>query len=187
MILIIQLKFYLNLVNPKNKQAKKENLYSKSEVEKNLNANIFTVQDSAKGTADYWRSYQQVVDMKGGLTGYVRCRFCNRIDVYDTYKGTKQLKAHAKECNALSKSASIRSYIQKDISITKEEKTALSLSVLQFCYMDIRPFFSIEGEGLKSLLLSISKLSSKYGTFSEEQMKKILPCANTVSELILTF
>lgn len=153
-------------------------------MEQNIKQEIFKVIDNAKGTAEYWRSYQLVVDTKGIATGFLRCRFCNRIDTYDSYKGCRPLKAHAVDCNALSKTTSIRSYIKKEISITKEEKTALSLSALEFCYKDIRPFLSIEGEGLRSLLLSVSKLSSKYGSFSEEQMKKFLPCSNTVSKLI---
>lgn len=106
-------------------------------MEKNLRENTFTVEDSANGTANYWRSYQLVIDKNGNNTGFVRCRFCSRLDVYDTYKGTKTLKAHAGGCNALSRTPSIRSFVQKNISITKEEKTNLSLSALQFCYKDI--------------------------------------------------
>lgn len=150
-------------------------------MEKNLKEAIFTVKDNTNGTADYWRSYQLVIDKKRISTGYVRCRFCNRLDVYDTFKGTKTLKSHSSACNALSKTKSILSYVQKEISITKEEKNDVTLSALQFCYKDIRPFWAIQGEGLISLLLAISKLSSKYGTLSLEQLKKILPCPNTVS------
>lgn len=129
--------FFCNLVNPNKKKTKKTSDYTKTDVEKNLNENVFMVKDNANGIANFWRSYQLVIDKKGVVTGFVRCRYCNRIDVYDTTKGTRILKSHSIECNALSKTPSIRTYMQKDISITKEEKTELSLSALQFCYKDI--------------------------------------------------
>lgn len=55
------------------------------------------------------------------------------------------------------------------------------MAALEFCYKDIRPFTAVEGSGLIDLLVAVSKLSSKYGQFSADELKKNLPCRNTVS------
>lgn len=47
----------------------------------------FTVKDNENGTADFWKSYQRIVDANNQVTNHVMCRYCNRIDEYDTYKG----------------------------------------------------------------------------------------------------
>lgn len=154
---------------------------SKADVEKKLKEKTFKVMKNAEGKADFWQSYQLIVDEKNKPTNYVQCKFCNRIDEYDTSKGIKGLKAHTARCNSLAASSSMKSFIQKDIILSKDEKASLNMATLEFCYKDIRPFTAINGEGLHSLLLAISKLSSKYGQFSEEQLNKHLLCANSVS------
>lgn len=123
-----------------------------------------------------------IVDEKNVPTNYVKCKFCNRIDEYDKVKGTKGLKTHTTLCNSLSASCSVKPFITKDIILSKDEKTSLNMAALGYCYKDLRPFMAIEGEGLRSLLLAISKLSSKYGQFSEEQLNKYLLCPNSVSQ-----
>lgn len=148
-----------------------------------MKENVFKVTDNLKGSANFWRSYQVILDEKNEQTGFVKCKFCNRLDKYDTYKGTKDLKLHANQCNALTKTSSILTYAKKTVCITKEEKTQLTKAALQLCYKDIRPFTAIQGKGQMALLLAVSKLSSKYGQLSEEELKEFLPCANTVNNI----
>lgn len=132
----------MNAVDPEKKKAKRNacNTFTKKVIGQKIKENIFKVNDHPNDTANFWRSYQLVVDEKNVQTGYVKCKFCNRIDVYNTYKGTKGLKSHAAQCNALSKNPSILKYTKKKNCITKEEKTALTKAALELCYKDIRPF-----------------------------------------------
>lgn len=67
--------------------------------------------------------------------------------------GIKHLNGHIVKCNVLTKTPSICSYIQRVISITKEENIAVTLSSLEFCYKDVRPFWAIQCEGLSGLLV----------------------------------
>lgn len=168
-------------VHPKNKRQKKDFVcYDKTVVEKNLKLKIFTVKDNEKGTADFWKTYQQIADANKQLVNHVVCRFCNRVDEYDTYKGTKTLRGHSLQCNALKRTNTLDTYFDKQINVTKEEKADLCSAVAQLCYKDLRPFIAIENDGQLALLLAISKLSSKYGEFSLESLKKKLPCPKTV-------
>lgn len=152
-----------------------------TEVTTKLKEKLFTVRKYEDGTADFWRSYEMIYDEKNVQTNFVQCKFCTRIDPYHTLKGTKGLKAHAAQCNSLSALSSVKPFIQRDIVLSKNEKDALNMAVLEFCYKDIRPFTAINGDGFRSILLAISKLSSKYGPFSEEQLDRNLICPNSVS------
>lgn len=142
---------------------------------------IFKLDSNQQGTADFWKSYQMIVDEKGEPTNYVQCQYCHQIDPYDTNKGTKQLKRHAGDCNSKSANSSIKKFLHRDIVLTKEEKSALNKAELEYCYKDLRPFSATKGEGFRSMLMAISKLSSKYGQFSEEQLDKHLLCPESVS------
>lgn len=155
---------------------------TKQEVEQNLKSKKFKAEDNVKGASDFWKSYQYISDEDGHLTDHIRCRFCGRVDKYEPKSGTKHLLAHYKICNPLTKSASIDQYFtKKEIYVTNDEKTMLTRTALEMCYKDLRPFRAIEGRGLMSLLLAVSKLTSKYGLLSEETLRRMLPCDRTVS------
>lgn len=165
-----------------NPQKKTYFTSSKEEVIQQLNAKKFKLQDNVDGRSEYWRTYQLIVNEKGTPANQARCRICGRVDEYDTKKGTKHLGSHYKSCNALTTPPPInKSFPKKEICITRDEKSMLATTALEMCYKDIRPFSAIEGEGLISLLLAISKLTTKYGLLSEETLRKMLPCDRTVS------
>lgn len=170
--------------NPAKKPKETKKVYGpimpRIDVEKKLKEKLFAVKKNENGTADYWKSYQMIVDDKNVPTNYVQCKFCSRIDEYNTLKGTRGLKSHASHCNSVSAKSSVKPFIQREIILSKEEKSALNLAALEFCYKDLRPFTSIKGEGCRSLLLAISRLSSKYGSFSEEQLDRHLLSPNSV-------
>lgn len=142
---------------------------------------LFSVRDRENARSDLWKAYQQIVDQNGEVTNIVQCRQCKRFDKYESEKGVKNLSDHAKNCSALGHSRMDAFIERNQIEVTKDEKKTLAERAAEFCYKDMRPFTAISGTGLMQLLLTISALSAKYGKFSEEQLKKILPCANTVS------
>lgn len=147
---------------------------SKADCAKMLKEKKFSVVEY-DGRAQFWTTYRMVQTEDKIDTNYVECRRCG------TQKGTKTISAHHLKCNALASCRSMENYVTKEKQITKEEKTALSHAAAEFCFKDLRPFYAIEGPGLLQLLASVSSLSAKYGVLDENQLKKFLPCANTVS------
>lgn len=174
--------FELIILDRKSSKKKKLNVVQidKTEAVIGLKAGIFSVRDRVNGRSHLWQSYQEVLNENKELTNLVQCRQCKRIDKYDSGKGLKMLGDHAKLCGALGNSRMDLFVEKKHIEITKEEKKCLAERTAEFCYRDMRPFSAINGAGLMQLLIAISAITAKYGRFSDDQLKKILPCANTV-------
>lgn len=105
-----------------------------------------------------------------------------RFDEYDTVKGLKVLNSHAKSCNAFGM-PKIDGYVKREVKVTKSEKDELTKSAVKFCYMDMRPFIAVEGRGLMNLFEAVSTISAKYGKLTADQLKEMLPVANTVINL----
>lgn len=139
---------------------------------------VYVLHDG-NGTADFWKAYKRLFTKDGKETNCVQCQYCGRFDEYDSAKGLKTLKTHIKNCCAIG-APKLDAYIQRDINLTKDEKSGLNKAAVNFCYMDMRPFTAIQGKGLKYLLEAVSAISSKYGKLTPDQLEKILPTANTV-------
>lgn len=141
---------------------------------------------NGQGKADFWKAYQKLFTKEGIETDCVRCQHCGRFDEYDTSKGLKKLTNHVKVCKAFGV-PTLDNYIQRDIRLSKGEKDELTNAAVKFCYKDMRPSIAIEGKGLCNLLEVVSAISAKYGKLNSEQLKGMLPVANTVinSQLIL--
>lgn len=148
-------------------------------VKSNLKSETFHVTDN-NGKASFWKSYQNVRTKENTCTNYVRCRFCGRIDKYDTKGlGSKSLTNHAVQCNSISKP--IDSYLKRqNVVITTEEKKLLANAAASFCCMDIRPFHAIQGAGLNKLLVDFSAVVAKHGRLDAKEVQQMLPCPNTV-------
>lgn len=149
-------------------------------VKKNLTEGQFTVKDNVgHGNGAFWSAYQNILTNDGTCTNYVRCRFCSKVNKYDTKKnGTRQLSEHARICTR--KPETVVSYIYKDVKVTAEEKKSLSNSAAIYCSMDIRPFYSIECDGFVKFLADFSKIPAKYGCLTEKSVREILPSRQTV-------
>lgn len=148
--------------------------------QRGLDDKTYTVVDKANPKAKFWRSYQCIVTIDGKHINYVLCRFCKRLDKYDTKGlGTSNLNDHASKCTTYVRP--ITEFVQrKDVNLTIQEKNQLTEAIVKYCYKDLRPFMSIECDGIVGVLEVISSLSSKYGGLDQETIKKVCPCANTV-------
>lgn len=149
-------------------------------MKKNLTEGQFAVKDNfGPRNGAFWSAYQNILTNDGTCTNFVRCRFCLKVNKYDTKKyGTRQLTDHAKICTR--KSETITSYIHKEVKISSEEKKSLSNSAAIYCSMDMRPFYSVECDGFVKFLADFSKVPAKYGCLSEKTVREILPSRQTV-------
>lgn len=147
-------------------------------VRNKLSEGTFTVIDNV-GRGAFWKSYQAIQTDDAVITNYIRCRYCLKIDKYDTKAiGTKHLSTHASKCS--SPVETIDTWIPKHITITAEEKKMLSQAAAIFCSMDIRPFLAVEGDGFIKLMTALSQIAAKYGRLDEVNIKRILPTRQTV-------
>lgn len=138
----------------------------------------FTTRDSEL-RADFWISYQKIYTADNKFVNFVKCRFCNQVDGYDSTKGLKKLKRHYKICHSKLNSA-IDIFVKKKIVLTESNKQSIVEALVKFCYKDLRPFASINGNGFADILVAVINAFTKSGKVDEDDIRGFLPCANTV-------
>lgn len=63
-------------------------------VKKNLTEGQFTVKDNVgHGNGAFWSAYQNILTNDGTCTNYIRCRFCSKVNKYDTKKNGTIVRA----------------------------------------------------------------------------------------------
>lgn len=173
--------FFFQLDNNNTKKKKEIINVNRSQANEKLKNGEYVLKDGT-GKANFWKSYKKLYTKDGKDTNCVQCQHCGRFDEYDTIKGLKVLNAHAKSCNAFGM-PKIDGYVKREVKVTKSEKDELTKSAVKFCYMDMRPFIAVEGRGLMNLFEAVSTISAKYGKLTADQLKEMLPVANTVINL----
>lgn len=148
---------------------------------KNNNSDAFSVRDNP-GKGNFWKSYQNIITKDGIPTNFVKCKFCNRIDKYDTKTlGSKSLTAHSQKCSSVVRP--IDAFVKRrNIQITADEKKAIIQAVVLFCCIDLRPFTTVQCVGFIQFLVVFSSIVARYGQLNQEEIGNILPCPNTVCE-----
>lgn len=172
--------------NSKKKAKKTIEKVNRSEAKERLKNGEYILENGS-GHAEFWKSYKRLVTKDGKDTNCVQCQQCLRFDEYDTEKGLKHLNNHFKNCGAFGGERKISTFVKREVKITRSEKIEITNAAMKYCYKDMRPFSAVEGVGLNNLLEAVSALSAKYGKLTAEQIKEILPVANTVIHIYLHF
>lgn len=128
-----------------------------------------------------WKFYEEIFDEKGHkIQNFIFCPHCETVKTYDTSLGSSNLIRHTKRCKGL-QSNTLDRYVVKNVQITKNDRNEVLDAAKRFCYVDLRPFYAIAGEGLVDLLMAVSSVTARHGLLSKDNILDLLPHPTTVS------
>lgn len=136
---------------------------------------------SGKVTSKVWNSFKVVGILTNGvnnITNFAQCKNCMKFVQYNR-SSTTQLSRH--KCDGWPQ-FTIEQCLRP--RVTKEDITAIRDAAAKFIALDIRPFYALEGDGLKDLLLTFAKITRKYGNLNKLEINRLLPRRLTISRYI---
>lgn len=154
----------------------------KKTVAKNIKDGIYTHKpnETKKSTGRFWSTFDRISDAQTGasIVGYVLCRMCNKISKYDSTKGISNLNTHSEGCET--QKQTLTAFIPRENTIKSEHKKEMCFQAVAASVKDIRTFNLTERSGVFSLLHTVWNLGAKVGAVSEQELRRALPCPQTV-------
>lgn len=154
----------------------------KKTVAKNIKDGIYTHKpnETKKSTGRFWSTFDRISDAQTGasIVGYVLCRMCNKISKYDSTKGISNLSTHSEGCET--QKQTLTAFIPRENTIKSEHKKEMCFQAVAASVKDIRTFNLTERSGVFSLLHTVWNLGAKVGAVSEQELRRALPCPQTV-------
>ena len=149
------------------------------------------VRGEKRKVSSAWTDFQHV-GVDGKDEGYVTCKKCRIVLRYNPINGTSTMSRHSKVHSASAhSSAAVASGGQMTITNMAnirgsnvpegqklKAKADLATAVSKCCYMDIRPYHMIEGDGFKHLAQALINVRAKHGSVRAED---VLPSEATVA------
>ncbi|KAL4097820.1 hypothetical protein QTP88_022528 [Uroleucon formosanum] len=147
-----------------------------------------------EGKSEVWKKFRKVLNVVENIddpdspeqisTGFIACINCK--DLYGQNSSTATLSRH--RCNlGVGSKEKIDAYFEimnkKKKDIPKKLKDETIEKCVKYCCMDIKPMYSIEGEGFKQFGQFLLDVGAKYGKID---IADILPHPTTVSRHIET-
>lgn len=120
------------------------------------------------------------------ITQWVQCGQCSNFLKYNGRTTTGLLKHKCpkkdKDQCVLDSFFSIpeKQSENRAIKFTKEDRQKIRDGAEKFIVQDIRPFFAIEGNGLRSLLRSAIQIGRKYPSITENDIDNLIPARLTM-------
>jgi hypothetical protein len=105
-----------------------------------------------------WEAFGIIYDHSNIKLDYAACKSCNKVYTFKTSTGTTTISKHKCPIPA-SEVAAAKVYFKKHI-ITKQEKETMTAAAVDYCAIDMRPFESLSGLGLKVLIQTALDIGS---------------------------
>lgn len=116
----------------------------------------------------------------GLTTDYITCSSCNdsKLIKYDTRLGSSAVNGHLSKDYHLKVPKNDQPLIGQHLvkSVAMKDRQQVFDDMALWCAIDNRPFNIVEGDGFKSVIRSIVKVTAKYGMIN---VNEIIPCKQT--------
>lgn len=154
-----------------------------------VNIGLFeTKQKKAKNAAqekrmsDVWKTFDLILLKDSGkhVPNINWCTKCKEVIFNPAFDGgTNYLRRH--KCH---KSNQITSYMppKKKIKFVESDEKIMRNACVNFIAKDIRPFYAIEGHGLRDLLYTVSNITKKYPMITKDDLDRLLPSRRTIQK-----
>lgn len=128
-----------------------------------------------------WQSFFLIIDKTSDklIKNYVRCQKCSKFCAYNGETTSKLLKH---KCRNLAQ-PTIQSFLSpplKSAQFSKSEIDTIRDAAAEFVVKDIRPFYAVEGQGLRNLIKSINNVSRKHQNLSDADIEYLIPSRKVV-------
>jgi len=97
-----------------------------------------------------WEAFGIVYDRSNVKLDYAACKSSNKVYTFKTNTGMATISKHKCPIPA-SEVAAAKVFFKKHI-VTKQEKETMMATTVDYCAIDMRPFESLSGLGLKALI-----------------------------------
>lgn len=121
-----------------------------------------------------WSLFEEIYENDTKLSNFVRCKECECI-IFKPTSNTNKMNRH--RCQT---GENPNKRISFDPSVQLFMKEAAS----QFIAKDLRPFSAVECEGLLDLCAASMKFGQLYRRATRENLADVMPCRNTVRNMI---
>ncbi|CAM6064027.1 unnamed protein product [Sphagnum tenellum] len=121
-------------------------------IEHDLKSNGGGVRDSQQRARQEvgWEAFDIVYNRSNVKLDYAACKSCNKLYTFKTSTSTTMISKHKCPIPA-SEVAAAKVFFKKHI-VTKQEKETMMVATADYCVIDMRPFESLSGLGLKALI-----------------------------------
>lgn len=114
------------------------------------------------------------------VDGFISCSICKKVLAFSPKSGTGNAIVHLKKHESAAVTMD-NFVVKKGITVSRADKTNLIETCVDFVAKDMRPFETLNGEGLLDFARNIWNLGVKYGSISREEIADIIPHPTTVS------
>lgn len=135
-----------------------------------MNSLLYTVQTVMHSFfPDIWKSFNEIfcaaTDRK--IDGFITCTTCKKVLAFSPKSGTGNAISHLKKHSSVPAAVPIDNFvIKRRIIISPADKSDVIESCVNFVAMDMRPFATLNGEGILDYTNTIWNLGAKYGSVS---------------------
>jgi hypothetical protein len=105
-----------------------------------------------------WEAFGIVYDHSNVKLDYATCKSCNKVYTFETSTGTATVSKHKCPIPA-SKVVAAKVLFKKHI-VTKQEKETMTVALVDYYAIDMRPFESLSGLGFKALIQTALDIGS---------------------------
>jgi hypothetical protein len=150
-----------------------------------LNKNEVCVIEHSSGKSDIWKIFGKVCNGDTIVKGYVACKACNKVYVYNPSDGTQTLRRHRcdkgssgpkAKTNLSSSTQSTFNWKSAGFSkVSKDEvpaatKIELNRTAVLACALDFRPLSFVKCDGFQLLAQSLIDIGAKYPNAEAKQL-----------------
>ncbi|CAF1387580.1 unnamed protein product [Rotaria sordida] len=140
----------------------------------------------------FWQHLSRIKSSSNEYQPFVQCQLCSEILSYSISNGTSTISYHVKNCldksNQLKNNKSIDKYLNtsNEVSVSINDKRAITIACAKFCSFDLRSFNIVKGSGFTSLCQSLIDLGYQYGVakLGAPTSTSLLPDPTNISRTI---
>lgn len=136
-------------------------------------------------TSDVWEKFH-ILSLKETneiIKDWVQCSKCSKFLKYNG-RTTTGLKRHICSFND-NMSSTLDSFLSiGTLRFTETNKKIIRDGAEKFIVLDLRPYFALEGDGLRSFLRAAIQISKRYPSITEEDIDKLIPSRRTMNRHI---
>jgi hypothetical protein len=105
-----------------------------------------------------WEAFGIIYDRSNVKLDYAACKSYNKVYTFKTSTGTTTISKH--KCPVLASEVDAAKVLFKKHIVTKQEKETMMAMVVDYCAIDMRPFESLSGLGLKAFIQTTFDIGS---------------------------